>query len=324
MGLPAAILLALAGFVLLAFGGELLVRGAVSVSRRLGISTAVIGLTVVAMATSLPELAVSLVAALRGNPDVAVGNVVGSNIFNMAVILAVTAVLFPPLRFRANLIRFDVAFMTATMALAVALARNGEITLPEGVLLLALLAGFLVYRARNARRPDIPEGEADERDIAAELAPLERSRLGTARAFALVLAGAALLTGGGELLVRGAVTIAELAGVSQRVIAVTLVSVGTSLPELATCVMAGVRRHSAVAVGNLIGSNIFNTCGILGTVAVTRTVGVAQPFIARDMWWMLGFCLVAIVPAVMRGRGISRMDGLVALGAYVVYLTTLL
>jgi cation:H+ antiporter len=324
MGLTPAILLSLAGFLLLAGGGEVLVRGAVSASRRLGISTSVIGLTVVAMATSLPELAVSLVATLRGNPDVAVGNVVGSNIFNMAVILAVTAVLFPPLRFRANLIRVDVAFMTATMMLAVALARDGEVDSREGVLLLALLASFLVYRARSARRPDVPHGEADARDIAAELEPLDRSRLGVARSFALVFAGAALLTGGGELLVRGAVVIAEIAGVSQRVIAVTLVSVGTSLPELATCVMAGVRRHSAVAVGNLIGSNIFNTCGILGTVAVTRTVGVAHAFIARDMWWMLGFCLVAIVPAVARGRGISRMDGALALAAYVVYLATLL
>lgn len=324
MGLPVAILLAVAGFLLLAFGGEVLVRGAVSASRRLGISTAVIGLTVVAMATSLPELAVSLVAALHGNPDVAVGNVVGSNIFNMAVILALTAVLFPPLRFRANLIRFDVAFMTATMVLAVVLARNGEIASREGVLLLALLAGFLIYRARSARRRDVPGGEADEGDIAAELEPHERSRVGTARAFALVFAGAVLLTAGGELLVRGAVTIAEIAGVSQRVIAVTMVSIGTSLPELATCVMAGVRRHSAVAVGNLIGSNIFNTCGILGTVAVTRTVGVGHAFIARDMWWMLAFCLVAIVPAAARGRGISRLDGLAALAAYVVYLATLL
>ncbi|MDH3197472.1 MAG: calcium/sodium antiporter [Candidatus Krumholzibacteria bacterium] len=324
MGLTPAILFALAGFLLLAGGGEVLVRGAVSVSRRLGISTSVIGLTVVAMATSLPELAVSLVAALRGNPDLAVGNVVGSNIFNLAVILAVTAVLFPPLRFRANLIRVDVAFMTATMVLAVGLARDGEVDSREGVLLLALLAGFLVYRARSARRPDVPHGEVDERDIAAELAPRDRSRLGVARSFALVFAGAALLTAGGELLVRGAVVIAEIAGVSQRVIAVTLVSVGTSLPELATCVMAGVRRHSAVAVGNLIGSNIFNTCGILGTVAVTRTVGVSHAFIARDMWWMLGFCLVAIVPAVARGRGISRTDGVLALAAYVVYLATLL
>jgi len=317
MGLIPAILATVAGFVLLAFGGEVLVRGAVSVSRRLGISTAVIGLTVVAMATSLPELAVSLAAVLHGSSEVAVGNVVGSNIFNMAVILALTAVLFPPLQFRAKLIRLDVAVMTGTVMLAVVMARDGAITMREGVILLSLLAAFLLYRARSAR-------DADETDIAAELEPREASPPGLIRAFALVAGGAALLTVGGEVLVRGAVVIAEAAGVSERVIAVTLVSVGTSLPELATCIMAGLRGHSAVSIGNLIGSNIFNTCGILGTVAVVRPVHVAQAFIDRDMWWMMGFCLVAIVPAILRGRGISRADGVLALGAYLVYLVTLL
>jgi cation:H+ antiporter len=322
MSLPVAILLVLAGLALLAAGGEVLVRGAVALSRQLRLSPAVIGLTIVAMATSLPELAVSLLAALRGSPDVATGNVVGSNIFNLAAILGITAVCFPPLLFRARMIRFDVGIMTLSAILGFLVARDGVVSRPEGVAFLVLLATFLVYRGRQARR--LEPGEAGAEDIEMALKPHEAGGRGIAASFAMILVGAGLLTGGAEVLVRGAVRLAELAGVSERVIAVTLVSAGTGLPELATAIVAGYRKHASVAVANVIGSNIFNVFGILGTVAAVRAVPVAHKIATHDMWWMLGFCAVAIFPLIHRRRRISRIEGAVAVAAYVLYLITLL
>jgi cation:H+ antiporter len=322
MSLPVAILLVLAGLVILATGGEVLVRGAVAAARRLRVSTAVIGLTIVAVATSLPELAVSLMAALRGSPDVATGNVVGSNIFNLAVILGVTAVCFPPLRFRANLIRFDIGMMLVAALGAVVAVQNHMVSRLEGVVFLVVLSGFLAYRVSQARKAD--PGALDETAIEEEIKTHEAPVGGVVGSVGLVLLGAAMLTGGAEVLVRGAVRIAVLAGVSERVIALTLVSAGTGLPELATAVMAGRRRHAAVAVGNVIGSNIFNVLAILGTVALVSPVPVAQRIVSWDVWWMLGFSVLALFPVIHRGRRLTRFDGLVALGAYALYIATLL
>jgi len=324
MPLSIAILLVIAGFALLALGGEILVRGAIAISRRLNVSPAVIGLTIVAMATSLPELAVSLLASLRGSADVAVGNVVGSNIFNMGAILGLTAVIFPPLRFREKLIRFDIAVMVAAAVGAWVVCRNLIVGRLEGVVFLALMAAFLGYRANHARRTRVVRGEGDESEIADELKTRRSPFNGIAAPVGFIVVGAALLTFGADVLVRGAVRIAEIAGLSERVIAVTLISAGTGLPELATAIMAGVRKHAAVAVGNVIGSNIFNVFGILGTVAVVRPVNVSSLLAGRDMWWMLGFSLIAVIPALHRGRRISRVEGVIALGCYVAYIATLL
>jgi cation:H+ antiporter len=322
MSLPVAILMVLAGLAILAVGGEVLVRGAVALAKKLRVSTAVIGLTVVALATSLPELAVSLLAALRGSPDVATGNVVGSNIFNMAAILGLTAIFFPPLRFIASMIRFDVAIMFIAAALAVVVSRDLTVGRHEGFVFLLLLTAFLVYRVRTARRVEPVEGAAEE--IEAEVGAHETKVSGVGGSVTLILLGALMLTGGAEVLVRGAVRIAELAGVSERVIALTLVSAGTGLPELATAIMAGIRRHAGVAVGNVIGSNIFNVFGILGTVALVQPIPVAVQIAGRDMWWMIGFCLVAVIPVIHRGRRISRFEGALAVAAYVLYIATLL
>jgi len=324
--LISAIAFVVAGFVALAFGGEMLVRGAVAMAKRLQISTIVIGLTIVAMATSLPELAVSLAAELRqGSADVAIGNVVGSNIFNIAVIFGVIALFFPPLRFGGKY-RIDVGIMTVAAAIAFIVARDGQVGWDEGIALLVFLTMFLVFRARSARNRD--DEEVDEPGIEEELdrAPKGRS---VAMSIVTIVVGAAILTVGADVLVRGAVKIAELAGVTERVIALTLVSAGTGLPELATAVVAGIRRHSAVAVGNVVGSNIFNVFGILGTVAlVSSPVEVTGLIAGRDMLWMLGFSVVALVvaliPALGRYRPVSRLIGLGALTAYVVYLSTLL
>jgi cation:H+ antiporter len=325
MSLPLALLLVVAGLAILAAGGELLVRGAVAVARELRMSPAVIGLTIVAMATSLPELAVSVLAALRGSPDVAVGNVVGSNIFNVAAILGLSAILFPPLLFRSRMLRFDVFIMMLAAVLALVVSRDGLVGRPEGIVFLALLAAFLFYRGRQARQLDAdPDEAAGELTETVQTIGADVGTLGVAASVGFIVVGAAMLTGGAEVLVRGAVRLAELAGVSERVIAVTLVSAGTGLPELATSIIAGMRKHAGVAVGNVIGSNIFNVFGILGTVAVVRPVAVADQLATHDMVWMIGISVIAVYAVALPRRRISRFEGALALAAYVVYVMTLL
>jgi len=326
MSLSLAIILVSTGILLLIGGGEFLVRGAVAAARILRVAPAVVGLTIVAFATSLPELAVSLTAALRGNPDVAVGNVVGSNSFNLAAILGLSAVLFPPLLFRSQGVRKDTAAMVLSSVLAVIWLQGGEVSRLEGLGALLFLAVFLVWRVRDARQ------HADAREFE-EVRPAgpPGSRVaapGGGSSLALpifqVIVGAALLTVGAEILVRGAVRLADLAGVSERVIAITLVSAGTGLPELATAIVAGVRRHAGVAVGNVVGSNIFNVCGILGTASVVHPLAVSPEIARGDALWMLGFCLIAVLPGLRPGRRLSRAEGLIAIGAYGLYLARLL
>ena len=322
MELKFPILLALAGFILLAGGGELLVRGAIKVSKLLRISPVVIGLTIVALATSLPELAVSLLAALRGSPDVAVGNVVGSNIFNIAAIIGITAVVFPPLVFRSTKLRFDVAIMIASSVLLVVLGWTGTIARFEGLVLLVCLVVFLCIRVRGARSGD----DLDEIDDSAARTNIQfhgNKAGGLWKSLLLIIAGAGLLTGGAELLVRGAIDIALYAGVSERVIAITLVSAGTGLPELTTAIIAGVRKYPSVAIGNVIGSNIFNVLGILGTVALVGKIPASPQIIQEDALWMLGFSALLLVPVFKPGRRVSRLEGLVLLAAYGFYIYTL-
>ncbi len=338
MTLTVAAILVVSGLILLVAGGETLVRGAVAAARILRISPAVVGLTIVAFATSLPEMAVSLLAALRGSPDDAVGNVVGSNIFNLAVILGLSSLLFPPLMFRSQGVRKDIAAMFLSSILAAVWLGGGQVSRLEGILALSFLALFLTWRVRDARRyggadaaatgavrpgspgADVPAG-GPRADRLQEARP---PRPSIVVPVLQVIFGAVVLTGGAEILVRGAVHIAHVAGVSERIIAITLVSAGTGLPELATAVVAGVRKHAGVAVGNVVGSNIFNVCGILGTVSVVHPVRVSPEIAGGDVRWMLGFCLVALFPALHPGRRLSRIEGLIAIAAYGLYLAWLL
>jgi cation:H+ antiporter len=320
ISLPGASLFVAVGLVTLAGGGELLVRGAINTSRLLRISPVVIGLTVVAFATSLPELAVSVLAARGGNPDLAVGNVVGSNMFNIAVIVGLSALLFPPLRFRLPKISIDVGVMILASVGLIALGWNGHFGRVEGVVLLAALAVFLVLRIRGARDHVAEELESDAKSA---MGPHGGKPRGVVVSIMLIFLGTGLLTIGAEALVRGAVVIAREAGVSQRVIAVTLVSAGTGLPELATAIVAGTRRHTSVAIGNVIGSNIFNVLGILGTVAMVSPIKASTQLIHQDALWMLGISVIALVPALKPGRTISRPEGAVLLAAYGGYLVWL-
>jgi cation:H+ antiporter len=319
--LPVALLLVAAGLALLAGGGEVLIRGATALARRTRLTPAVIGLTIVAMGTSLPELVVSLFAALDGRPDVAVGNVVGSNIFNIAVIAGLAALLLP-LDVHGNAVRLEWPFMFVTSFIVLLLARDGALDRLEGGFLLTALVLFTVYVVRVA----FTQMRADEaRALAAEVEQLSRRRRLTGAAFEVgsVAAGLGLLALGARALIGGAVAIAEQAGVSERVIGLTIVAAGTSLPELAASTVAAVRRQADIALANLIGSNIFNALGILGITALVLPVPVAPAIVASDMWWMLGFSLV-LLPMMLRRMRISRPEGALLLGGYAVYLALLL
>ncbi|MGE0484595.1 MAG: calcium/sodium antiporter [Gammaproteobacteria bacterium] len=301
---------ALLGLVLLYFGGEWLVRGAAALAARTGISPLAIGLTVVAFGTSAPELVVSLQAALGGASDIAVGNVVGSNIANIGLILGIAA-LIRPLEVHVNVLRIDSPLMLAASVLMVALLVDGTVGRGDGLVLgLALLAyiGFTLWQSRR-------ETAENQAEFAAGI-PADHGSM--AHHLLLVGAGLAALVGGGKALVGAAVAIATALGVSQAVIGLTIVAVGTSLPELAASIVAALRGQGDIALGNVIGSNLFNILGILGVTAMV------SPLPRGEVGWdtlgvMLLFAL-AVWPLALTGQRLVRGEGAALIGAYGAYI----
>ncbi|HET9513687.1 MAG TPA: calcium/sodium antiporter [Gemmatimonadales bacterium] len=321
MSIWLALLLVAVGLLLLAGGGELLVRGAVSLAELAGLTPAVIGLTVVALGTSLPELVVSVVAGLRGQPDIAVGNVVGSNIFNISFTAGLSA-LFVTIPIKGNVVRLEWPVMFLASLAFLVIAYDGSVSrLDAGAFLVALVV-FIGYSIRIARVEAVPAEvreltrEVEERSLAAP-----RPRL--IFSVGATVVGLGLLVLGGRLLVDGSVRLAQLAGISERVIGLTIVAVGTSAPEVATTLVAVVRRHTDVAVANLIGSNIFNILGILGLTGLITPIPVSPGIYRSDVWWMLGIALL-IFPLMRMGMRLTRRDGVLLFGAYVLYLGFLL
>jgi cation:H+ antiporter len=309
---------ALIGFLLLFGGGELLVRGAVTVSRRFGLSPLLIGMTVVAGATSAPELVVSVGAALRGSSDIALGNVVGSNIMNILGVLGISA-LISPIIVKPEVVRRDTRFMAASVVALALVAMLGQIGPAIGLVLFAALVGYIVYSYRvEARGDDDPSAELHTHE-AEEFAGPQAVWI----AVAYLLAGLGALVIGSQLLVDGATGIARTFGMSEAVIGLTLVAVGTSLPELATSIMAAMRGHSDVAVGNVLGSNLFNALGIIGATAMVRTIGVAPQIAHLDVWVMVAASL-AVVPLLLRRGRIGRVAGGLFVAAYAAYVLLLL
>lgn len=308
---------AVGGFVLLFGGGEFLVRGAVSVARRFGISPLLIGMTIVAAATSAPELVVSVSAALRGSSDIAIGNVIGSNVFNILGVLGASAIITPVLVKPAAL-RRDMTVMIGATAALVAIALTGTIGRIPGAVLFASLVTYIVlsYRA-ELRSPASEPAELHEHE-AEEIKGTESVWLGVGN----LATGLIALVVGSRLLIDGATEIALALGISEAVIGLTMVALGTSLPELATSVIAAFRGHADVAVGNVIGSNIFNTLGIMGATALVRPVGVAPQIAALDIWVMLGVALLLAPFLMWRGR-IGRFSGIAFLAIYVAYVVLL-
>ncbi len=315
-----AIFLVILGIVLLTTGGELLVRGAVTVARRLNVSPALIGLTIVAMGTSLPELAASLAAALRMHPDLAIGNVVGSNIINVAGIAAIAALL-QPLPVYPKALRLEWPFMFLASWVGFLLARDGTIDRLEGGFLLLSLVLFTFYIARLAHT-ESTEAPPLAQALTEEALGKEAKAGGIWLQVAFIVVGIVVLTVGGRVLVTGAVDLATLAGVSERIIGLTVVAVGTSLPELAAAMVAARRGHAEMALANVIGSNIFNILGVLGTVALVHPIPVTAAILRSDMWWMLGFSLL-LFPLMQRRHKVAKTEGVLLLVAYVVYLVSL-
>ena len=317
------ILLFLAGLVALVLGASALVRGASKLALSFGISPLVVGLTIVAFGTSAPEVAVSAGAALDGQTDIAVGNVVGSNIFNVLFILGISA-LITPLVVDVQLIRQEVPIMIGASLLLLALGLDGRISLTDGALLLGLLVAYTVFLVVQSRRQT--QAAADE--YAAEVRPAEAgawdSRMPAQ--LALIVVGLALLVLGSDWLVTAAVAFAKALGVSDLVIGLTIVAAGTSMPEVATSITAAIKGERDIAVGNVVGSNTFNILGCLGLSGVlsgTAGLGMAPSVMAFDIWVMLAVAL-ACLPVFLSGREIARWEGGVFVAYYVAYVAYLI
>ncbi len=305
----------IAGLVTLIIGAEVLVRGASRLALSLGISPLVVGLTVVAFGTSAPEIAVSVGAALEGRTDMAIGNVVGSNIFNVLFILGLAA-LVAPLIVNAQIIKQEVPIMIGASALLLAVGLDGKVSFMDAAMLFGLLlvyTGFLVVQSRR-------ESSATQGEFETALKPKSQWDSHWAVQLLLILSGLGLLVLGSNWLVEAATSFARALGVSDLVIALTIVAAGTSMPELATSIMAAIRKERDIAVGNVIGSCTFNVLGCVGLAGMVAPdgLGMAPSLLAFDMWVMLATAL-ACLPIFMTGREISRWEGGIFLGYYAAY-----
>tara|TARA_R110002095_G_scaffold212676_2_gene202221 strand:+ start:3728 stop:4696 length:969 start_codon:yes stop_codon:yes gene_type:complete len=304
------------GIGLLTCGGEALIHGSLAAAKRLGVSPLLSGLVIVGFGTSAPELVVSVNAAIEGRPDIAIGNVVGSNIGNILLILGICA-LITPLAVKPLVLRRDAATVVAAsvLFLVLVLAGGGALGRADAAIFLASLAAYLVWAYRSERFHAAPSGELHQAE-AEELTVAPKSVLWTLIAVAI---GLLLLIGGSQVLLIGAIGIAEYFDVPEAVIGLTLVAVGTSLPELSISVVAAIRRHADVAVGNILGSNIFNLLGILGVSSLLQPLPVHVRILQFDQWIMLGASLLLLL-FLYTGRCLSRFEGGMLLAAYGVYL----
>lgn len=309
------------GIALLVAGGETMLRGAVGLATLLRLTPALIGLTVVAAGTSVPELAVSGVAAYEGKAAIAAANVVGSNIFNITVILGLCA-LIRPIGITGNTIKLEYPVLALVTLLCIVIAQDGTINRLDAVLCLAVHVAFTAYMVSLVRQ-QVTTAEAQVlRAEVAELTPASpRPRAWVC--IALAAGGGALLAGGAHATVTGAVEMARLLGWSERVIGLTIVSAGTGLPEVVASLISSVRGRGDLAVGNVIGSNLFNILGILGLSSLVAPLPVQPGLISSDCWWMLGVTLL-LMPILFTGRRVSRWEGAALVAVYAVYLGLLL
>jgi cation:H+ antiporter len=298
----------IAGLALLFVGGEMLVRGSVATAERLRVSPLIVGVTLIGFGTSAPELFTSIDATLQGAPGIAVGNIVGSNIANILLVLAIGALLSPfacsPKSFKR-----DGAVIALSAVACTAILLSGHVNRLIGVVLLATLIGYLIWTTLADRRDSDARSEPPE--------PTKQDNLGVSLTLTLLGLGGIVL--GADLLVFGAIELATLLGVSQTLIGLTVVAVGTSLPELATTVIAAFKRQGDIAFGNIIGSNIFNSLGILGATAVVQPIPVPDSVAAFDIWVMLAATAALILFAVTSWR-INRIEGGLLLTGYAGYL----
>jgi len=309
-----SLLLILVGFGLLVAGGEFLVRASVSLSFKLKLSRMVIGLTVVSFATSAPELIVSIQAAIDQFSAIALGNVIGSNIANIGMVLGVTA-LIAPLMIDKDFYKFNWPVMVLlSIALFFLIKSNNGISQIEGFFLFLSLIVYLLLLIRRAKRSNTSQVVEEVDDVL--------SKTSNKRILLWLAMGGVALWGGSELLVMGAVDMATAMGVSRRVIAVTMIAIGTSVPELAASVIAALKKEKAISLGNLIGSNIFNIASVLGITAMIDPIELTDPkLLEQDIYWMLGFALILLPLALIPKRFIiGRYKGALLLGGYIVFI----
>ncbi|WP_300436947.1 calcium/sodium antiporter [Christiangramia sp.] len=308
-----SIVFLLIGFVLLVIGGEFLVRSSVALSLKLNISRMVIGLTVVSFATSAPELLVSLQAAIEGFSDISLGNVIGSNIANIGLVLGLTAMV-SPLMVDRDFYRINwPTMMIFSIVLYFFLLSNNELSRIEGVALLIGLVAYLFLLIKRSRRKD---------KVIAEEVDVSLRNVSGFKLTIWLLIGIVALWGGSELLVKGAVDLATKLGISERVVSVTVIAVGTSVPELAASLIAAVKKEKAISLGNLIGSNIFNIASVLGLTAVIKPIVVqSSAILTNDMFWMLGIAFI-LLPMLLipKFSEMGRKEGFALLAGYTVFI----
>ncbi|MGB0887572.1 MAG: calcium/sodium antiporter [Vicingaceae bacterium] len=302
--------LLIGGLAVLIIAGELLVRGAVGIALKFNIPTIVIGMTIVSFGTSAPELLVSLKAALNNHAELAIGNVIGSNIANIALVLGVTTMILP-ITVKRSTVKVDWPIMMGASMLFFIFILNNVIEWYEGLIFTAGLIAFNFYMFWNAKR----KGEKEELDVDTE--DLKKSSL--LLNSVLIILGCIGLAFGANWLLDGAVTIASNFGVSEHVIGVTIVAFGTSVPELITSVVAAFKKHTDISVGNLIGSNIFNILGVLGITALVKEIPVTDQVINIDSLWMLAIAFL-IFPLMIIGFKVNRLRGLLLFAFYGVYI----
>lgn len=303
-------LLIAVGFVLLLISAEYTVRGSVAVANKLNIPTLIIGLTIVAFGTSAPEFVISIRSAINGSAGISVGNVIGSNIANLMLILGAAAMIYPIKCVRRVFLR-DYGFLFLVTALLVVFGVTGVLVRWHGILMLVLLLVFILYNYFNAKN------NCDEEE--APLSPL--SDKGWMYVILITILGLAGIIVGAELLIKGAVDLARLMGISEEIIGVTIIAFGTSLPELATSGMAAFRRQNDVALGNIIGSNVWNIVFILGVTSTIVDVEVSRQFILYDLWIMIG-ATILLLPFMYTKSILSRFEGFIFVLGYLFYLAS--
>ncbi len=298
------------GFLILILGGNWLLKSAVALSLKLSIPKIIIGMTVVSLATSAPELIVSLTAAVKGSTDLSLSNVIGSNIANLGLVLGIT-LLLGNMEIKKSFYKTDwPMMMMASVLLFFFIGNDDQLNQTEGFVLFGLLIAFLVYLLRFQKTAVVDEFPDDDEEL-----PLFKTVL----YFAI---GSIGLWSGSELLVRGAISIAQEIGVSERIIGITIVSLGTSIPELAASIIAFLKKEKAISLGNLIGSNIFNILAVLGLTAIITPVKlVDQKLMSNDIYWMLGIAFL-VLPLVFlpKGSRLNYKDGIVLLISYIIFI----
>ncbi len=306
----------LLGLIVLIIGGEFLVRGAVGIATIFKISPLVVGLTVVSFGTSAPELLVSLQSALNGNPGIAIGNVIGSNIANLALVLGVTVLIFPIIAEKQTKV-IDFPFMIFATLLFYLFALDNVIALWEGVVFVSILISYTTYLVVNSRKKE----KIKLANLDLEISPDENKDT-KLMSIIFLLGGFVGLYFGSDWFVSGAIDIAKTFHLSDSVIGVTVVAIGTSAPELVASTMAAMRKQTDISVGNLVGSNIFNVFAVLGITSIAKPIGVSDAVLSFDMYWMLAISLL-LVPILYFGSKIGRLKGAILISSYLIYIVVI-